>query len=43
MLDKLGKQVRYSIADDDDDFNQKNPYKSMQLIEEVADDGKSYI
>ena len=32
MLDKLGKQVRYSIADEDDDFNPKNPYKSMQLI-----------
>ena len=54
MLEKFGRQVRYSIADDDDDFEtprmghmprkDHEHYKSMQLIEEVFDDeGKSYM
>ena len=43
MLEKFGRQVRHSIADEDDGFPSRNPYQSMQLIEEVADEGKSYI
>ena len=45
MLEKFGRPVRHSIAEDDEEdiYNHKNPYKSMQLIEEVMDEGKSYM
>ena len=36
MLEKFGRPVRHSIVDEEDDFDDSpNPYKSMQLIEEV--------
>lgn len=46
MLEKFGRKVRHSIVDQEDDFEPivKNPFKSMQLIEQVFDDeGKSHI
>ena len=46
MLEKFGRQVRYSIVDEDDeedDQGDRSHYESMQLIEEVAEEGKSFI
>jgi hypothetical protein len=50
MLEKFGRPVRHSIVDEEDEFagegrpiNKIDQYRSMQEIEEVIDEDKSYL